>query len=56
MQSDNPRLSMRSALFPDFGFPMIVSVTLRSVRNFAIASRRYDKPFNATSADAVVMR
>ena len=31
---------MRSMLLPVFGLPMIVSVTSRSVRSFAIASSR----------------
>ena len=42
-------------LLPALGLPMIVSVTSRSVRSFAIASSRYDSPFRATSAEAVVI-
>ena len=56
MQSVSPSLRMRSAFAPSRGRPMMVRCTSRSVRIFASASSKYDKPLSATSADAVVMR
>ena len=47
---------MRSIERPGFGLPMMVSEISRSVRSFAIASIRYGRPFNATSAEAVVIK
>ena len=55
MQSSRPSERMRSAFAPSRGLPMMVRCTSRSVRNFARASSKYDRPLRATSAEAVVI-
>ena len=56
MYGRRPSLSMRSALAPARGLPMMVRrMSSRSVRSLAMASSRYARPFSATSADAVVI-